>query len=320
MPPEERFVPASPPSLARGLPYGRWAERLSAGVPRGPAWRSTPRRPTWASPARSAGTSTARGTGGHTCRVTSITANGYELFGHVSFVGAVEGGDPSDFTAQVDFTEETAERNPDWELDLCDEVIRVLARCTTGRSPRWTLSGGRPLSPAGRSSPRGWRSRPVDQCEPAGGALHADRARRLSPPNCSRSSCSRPGGRSSRGSRCMRETVEDQVEEDTDSTSGEGDGGRRPRRGIEPEPDVTTQPSVRRRGGGMTAEHHGPVKTQNQSGKAPAPQSIGESKRRWARSTASTQRFAVLIHTWSARCGARICFAPDRPDRSRSRS
>ena len=34
-----------------------------------------------------------------------------------------EDGDPSDFSAQVDFTEETAEHNPDWKLDLCDEVI-----------------------------------------------------------------------------------------------------------------------------------------------------------------------------------------------------
>ena len=32
-------------------------------------------------------------------------------------------GEPSEFSAHADFTEETAERNPDWRLDLCAEVI-----------------------------------------------------------------------------------------------------------------------------------------------------------------------------------------------------
>ena len=34
-----------------------------------------------------------------------------------------DGRDQDDFTAYADFTEETAERNPDWTLDLCDEVV-----------------------------------------------------------------------------------------------------------------------------------------------------------------------------------------------------
>ena len=49
---------------------------------------------------------------------------------------AAEDGEPSDFSPHVDFTEETAERNPDWQLDLCDEVIGSLARARTARSPR----------------------------------------------------------------------------------------------------------------------------------------------------------------------------------------
>jgi hypothetical protein len=49
---------------------------------------------------------------------------GFELFGYVSFVAA-EGPDeePGDFFASADFTDETAERNPDWKLDLCEEVV-----------------------------------------------------------------------------------------------------------------------------------------------------------------------------------------------------
>ena len=76
---------------------------------------------------------------------TSITANGYELFGYVRFVPAGEDGDPSDFSAHVDFTDETAERNPDWKLDLCDEVIGSW-RGHAGRSPYLYQLIGEPAS------------------------------------------------------------------------------------------------------------------------------------------------------------------------------
>ena len=55
--------------------------------------------------------------------VTATTANDYQLYGYVRFVAGTDGRDQSDFTAYADFTEETAERNPDWQLDLCDEVV-----------------------------------------------------------------------------------------------------------------------------------------------------------------------------------------------------
>ncbi len=55
--------------------------------------------------------------------VSAMTANDYQLYGYVRFVAGTDGRDQSDFTAYADFTEETAERNPDWTLDLCDEVI-----------------------------------------------------------------------------------------------------------------------------------------------------------------------------------------------------
>jgi hypothetical protein len=164
MPPEERFVPrfAAEPPLEE-LPYGRWAERLSAeflagclaldaeeedlGEPGEIRWY--PDR-TWNGRTYVPG--------------TSITANGYELFGHVSFLPALEGGDPSDFTAQVDFTEETAARNPDWKLDLCDEVIGTW-RGHAGSIAQITLIWGRPLISGGAIVTAELADLAVDQCE-----------------------------------------------------------------------------------------------------------------------------------------------------------
>ncbi len=164
MPPEERFVPrfAAEPPL-EDLPYGRWAERLSTeflaaclaldaeeedlGAPGEIRWY--PDR-TWNGRTYVPG--------------TSITANGYELFGHVSFVGAEGGGEQSDFAAQVDFTEETAERNPDWKLDLCDEVIGAW-RGHAGAVAAMTLIWGRPLISGGAIVTAELADLAVDQCE-----------------------------------------------------------------------------------------------------------------------------------------------------------
>jgi hypothetical protein len=164
MPVEERFVPrfAAEPPLEE-LPYGRWAERLSAeflaacltldldgediGEPGAIRWYPD------------------RSWNGRTyVPGTSITANGYELFGHVSFAPAREGGEPSDFTAQVDFTEETAERNPDWKLDLCDEVIGAW-RGNGGAVAAMTLVWGRPLISGGAIVTAELADLAVDQCE-----------------------------------------------------------------------------------------------------------------------------------------------------------
>jgi hypothetical protein len=164
MPPEERFVPrfAAEPPLEE-LPYGRWAERLSAeflaaclaleldgedlGEPGEIKWY--PDR-SWHGRTYVPG--------------TSITANGYELFGYVRFVPAGEHGDASDFSAQVDFTEETAERNPDWKLDLCDEVIGAW-RGNAGSVAAMTLIWGRPLISGGAIVTAELADLAVDQCE-----------------------------------------------------------------------------------------------------------------------------------------------------------
>jgi hypothetical protein len=226
MPPEERFVPrfAAEPPL-EDLPYGRWAERLSAeflaaclaldaeeedlGEPGEIRWY--PDR-TWNGRTYVPG--------------TSITANGYELFGHVSFVGATEGGEQSDFTAQVDFTEETAERNPDWKLDLCDEVIGSW-RGHNGAVATITLIWGRPLISGGAIVTAELADLAVDQCE------LLDERFTLIAPDDYRHDLLEIKLFAARGEELARESMyagdeEEEVEEDTDSTSGEDDAVARP--------------------------------------------------------------------------------------------
>ncbi len=164
MPPEERFLPrfaAEPPQ--EELPYGRWEERLrqeflaaalaldaedtDLGDPGTITWY--PDR-TWH---------------GHTyVPGTAQTSSGYELFGYVRFLPGIDDGQPSEFSAHVDFTDETAERNPDWKLDLCDEIIGVW-RGSMGAVAAMTLVWGRPLISGGRIVTGELADLAVDQCE-----------------------------------------------------------------------------------------------------------------------------------------------------------
>ena len=54
---------------------------------------------------------------------TAATSTGFELFGYVSFTREHEGAEARDFLAVADFTDETADANPDWRLDLSDQEI-----------------------------------------------------------------------------------------------------------------------------------------------------------------------------------------------------
>jgi hypothetical protein len=164
MPPVERVVPsfaAEPPQ--EGLPYGRWAERLEEelhvawaaldtdgedlGEPGEIAWY--PDR-TWH--------------GRRYVPATSITSGGYELFGYVRFVTGGGDGEPTELSAHGDFTEETAERNPEWKLDVCDEVIGSW-HGQNGAVAAMTLVWGRPLVGAGRIVTAELGRVTVDQCE-----------------------------------------------------------------------------------------------------------------------------------------------------------
>jgi hypothetical protein len=163
MPPEERFVPrfaAEPPQDA--LPYGRWEERLreeflAAALALGgqPEDIGEPEAINWF-PDRS-------WHGRTYVPATAATAGGYELFGYIRYLPGGEDGEPSDFLAQVDFTDETAERNPDWRLDICDEVIGSW-RGEGGALAAMTLVWGRPLVSGGAVATAELAGLAVDQC------------------------------------------------------------------------------------------------------------------------------------------------------------
>ena len=162
MPPTDRFVisfAAEPPQ--EGLPYGRWADTLAShflgavreldtegeeiGEPGEIAW--FPDR-TYA--------------GRTYMPAVSRTSEGFDLFGFVSFAEG-EGG-PSDFTATADFTAETADSNPDWKLDLNDDVIGSW-RGEQGNRADLTLVWGVPLIPGGAVVTAELANLAVDQCE-----------------------------------------------------------------------------------------------------------------------------------------------------------
>ena len=178
MPPEERFVArfaAEPPQDP--LPYGRWADTLQAeflaaclridseGQELGEAGSMTwfPDR-TWA--------------GRTFVPVTSRSTTGLDLFGYVSFTPGDDDDEPGDFYSWADFTDETADRHPEWKMDLCEEVIGGW-RGENGEVAAMTLVWGVPLVRGGADRHRRARrphGRPVQ-----GGRepLHAARAGRL---------------------------------------------------------------------------------------------------------------------------------------------
>jgi len=169
MPPVERFVcrfAAEPPQA--GLPDGEWATTLQAEflaaclriepddgeeIGEAEALRWFPDR-TWA--------------GRTYVPVTARTTTGLELYGHVSFAPADSeaedgAGEASDFAASADYTDETAEANPEWKVDLCEEVIAGW-RGEGGRRAAMTLVWGAPLVPGGRVATAELDGLAVDQC------------------------------------------------------------------------------------------------------------------------------------------------------------
>jgi len=122
MPPEQRPIPrfiAEPAHDA--LPYGRWADQLRSLFMDAVGEIDTdgeeigkPAELDWFPERTFDGTTY--------IPVTSRTSEGFEVFGFVSFDHG-PGGEPSSFRAKADYTDETAEANPGWELDLSDEEI-----------------------------------------------------------------------------------------------------------------------------------------------------------------------------------------------------
>jgi len=106
---------------------------------------------------------------------TTLTTTGFELFGYVSFRPGGEDREPSEFSAVADFTPETAAENPDWNLDLCEEVVGVW-RGEEGHSAQMTLVWGRPLVDGGAVVTAELAGLAVDQC-----ALVGDRFTLIAP-------------------------------------------------------------------------------------------------------------------------------------------
>jgi hypothetical protein len=128
-----------------GIPHGRFAERLREefvkaveGIGDLPTGAEVPTEVDWF-PERAWG-----GRVWIPCSAHSESEEGrLELFGHVSYVQPLE-GEPTDFAAKADFTDILAADNPDWRIDLNDDVIGRW-RGENGRAGAVTLVWGRPL-------------------------------------------------------------------------------------------------------------------------------------------------------------------------------
>ena len=163
MPPTDRFVisfAAEPPQ--EGLPYGRWAETL-----KGHFLAACREMDTEGEQIGEVDTEIAWYPDRSYCGRTYVpaiarTSEGFEVFGYVSFSEGEQG--PSAFDARADFTSELAEANPDWKLDLNDEVIGSW-RGELGNSAEMTLVWGTPMIPGGSMVTGELANLAVDQCE-----------------------------------------------------------------------------------------------------------------------------------------------------------
>jgi len=163
MPPTDRLVisfAAEPPQ--EPLPYGRWSDTLAGHFRAAVAELDTEGEEIGEIETEIAWFPD-RTYGGRTyIPAVARTAGGYELFGFVSFDEGPSG--PSNFLAQVDFTAELAEANPDWKLDLSDEVIGTW-RGEQGKTADMTLVWGVPLIPGGATLTAELANLAVDQTE-----------------------------------------------------------------------------------------------------------------------------------------------------------
>ena len=149
MPPVARPIPRFVADSAQeGLPYGRWAERLTAEY-----------TSACETLAEEAGAQLdpetvvffpERGWGGrYYVPLTGRSAAGeagapIEFFGHVSFARPEAEEEPTDLVASADYTDVTADDNPDWKIDINEDVIGSW-RADAGRGGDVTLVWGLPL-------------------------------------------------------------------------------------------------------------------------------------------------------------------------------
>jgi hypothetical protein len=95
--------------------------------------------------------------------LTAATEAGLEVYGYVMYSVPLDGAEPTDFAAYADYTDETAEANPDWKLDLSDEVIGGW-RGLGGAVASITLIWGRALVSGGSVATAELGEMTVDEC------------------------------------------------------------------------------------------------------------------------------------------------------------
>jgi hypothetical protein len=105
-----------------------------------------------------------RSWGGRTYIPATAAAGEGEVCGYVSFSREHEGAQATDFLADAYFTEDTAEQNPDWSLDLSDLEIGDW-RGPQGRRGKVTLVWGVALVPNGAVVTTELGPTTTDQCE-----------------------------------------------------------------------------------------------------------------------------------------------------------
>ena len=166
MPPVARPIPSFVASSSQeGIPYGRFAEVLGerfrercAGIEDLPAGVQPPAEIAWY-PERAWG-----GRVWVPAAARADSADGpIEIFGHVSYVQPAD-GEPGDLRAAADFTDVLADDNPDWRIDLNDDVIGRW-RGERGMAGDVTLVWGRPLVPGAVGATAELGDATVDQLE-----------------------------------------------------------------------------------------------------------------------------------------------------------
>jgi hypothetical protein len=162
MPPDQRPIPrfaAEPPHDS--FPYGRWGEQLgerfleACGRVESDEEIGRPEQITWF-PERTF-------EGRTYVPATAPTPEGFELFGFVSFVRG-EDGEPGEFYSRADYTDETADANPDWKLDLSDDEIGTWSG-PRNLSASIALVWGVSLVPGGALATAELGPTTTDQCE-----------------------------------------------------------------------------------------------------------------------------------------------------------
>jgi hypothetical protein len=165
VPPVRRPIPRFIANASvEGLPYGRWGQRLrdqfaKACEPHVAEAGGPPGEVIWF-PERAWGRRV------YVPAVAPVegAAEPSEYFGFVSFVRPAEGepGEAGSFEARADFTDVTADQNPDWMIDLNDEVIGEW-RGEGNRRAEVTLVWGTPLVRGAQAATAELEAEVVDQ-------------------------------------------------------------------------------------------------------------------------------------------------------------